>query len=347
MKPFQHLTWMRDERGQTLVLNVLVLFAMVGIAALVIEGGRSYKTRRDVQGIADAAAMAAVQELPQSTSSASYQAQQFATTKNSDATTLDDLTFANNSTEVSVRVKQTLQGGLLATLKQENVVVTATARAQVSQVGNMTGMLPMAFMKGSYTIGQNTEVKFDGSATGNRGPVRPDNNPPHCYLSSGASDFRNLIKGDENGGMDACGYAPGDLIQTETGNMSGPTRQGFDGRIGTNSQSFSDVFTYDAASGNYTVKDKTSPRLGWVPVIENTDGTATWPSGSKDTRVLAYVLLYIGKTDTAGNPAYTGGGRSVWVTPVAAVMPEDWDNGDLMDYDPTFDEAPKVFRMVE
>lgn len=320
---------------------------LIGFAALVIESGRAYKNRRDVQGAADAAAMAAIRELPGSTTLATYQANIYSETKPGATHNLKSIDFAENNTQINVEVEQNIPGGLLSVFSKSSITVSAKASARINHVGTMQGMLPMALMRDNFTLGGNTEVKFDGSATGNRGAVRPDNNPPTCYTTAGAADFRNLIEGEANGGFDACAYAPGDLIQTQTGNMSGPTKQGFDSRLGSNSQTFSDVFELDASTGKYIVKDPTSPRLGIVPVIENTNGTTAWPGGSKDTVVLSYVLVYIGKTDTAGNPAYTLGGKSVWVTPVSAILPSEWENGEIQDYDENSPGQPVIYRLVE
>jgi len=82
----------RQEDGQALVLCVLVLAALLGIASLAVDGGNALLQRRNQQGVADAAALAAVRELPVSTSTADSVARDYATTKNSaDASTVDQV----------------------------------------------------------------------------------------------------------------------------------------------------------------------------------------------------------------------------------------------------------------
>src|SRR3990172_5763048 len=54
----------RCETGQTLVLLVLCVTALVGMAALVVDLGYFLLERRQLQTAADAAALAAAQELP-------------------------------------------------------------------------------------------------------------------------------------------------------------------------------------------------------------------------------------------------------------------------------------------
>lgn len=53
----------RSERGQILVLMVLMMLALLGAAGLAIDGVRQYADRRSTQGAADSAAMAAALAL--------------------------------------------------------------------------------------------------------------------------------------------------------------------------------------------------------------------------------------------------------------------------------------------
>jgi hypothetical protein len=60
------MTRFRNERGQTLVMSVLFLWVLLGMGALVLDVGAWYRADRDAQTAADAAALAAAQELPDS-----------------------------------------------------------------------------------------------------------------------------------------------------------------------------------------------------------------------------------------------------------------------------------------
>jgi hypothetical protein len=59
-----HARLLGGERGQTLPLLALVLVIMLGSAAIVVDLGRAYVVQRGLQSSADAAALAAAQELP-------------------------------------------------------------------------------------------------------------------------------------------------------------------------------------------------------------------------------------------------------------------------------------------
>jgi Flp pilus assembly protein TadG len=54
----------RDERGAVLAFVALVMVVLIGFSALAIDVGRLYVTRAQLQAAADAAALAAVRELP-------------------------------------------------------------------------------------------------------------------------------------------------------------------------------------------------------------------------------------------------------------------------------------------
>ena len=56
----------RDERGQVIVFVVIAFVVLVGMIGIVIDIGYAYKTQRDLQAAADAAALAGAQELPDS-----------------------------------------------------------------------------------------------------------------------------------------------------------------------------------------------------------------------------------------------------------------------------------------
>ena len=117
------------------------------------------------------------------------------------------------------------------------------------------------------------------------------------------------------GGANACPITIGQTVKTQTGVSDGNiTNKGFDARIGSNTDSFSDVFGLDA-SGNYYVKNPNSPRFGIMPVAQ--DLTNSWPlAGDATITVQGYVLVYIGNTQkpplsTPPTPAAARSSRSI------------------------------------
>ena len=205
--------------------------------------------------------------------------------------------------------------------------------------GGIAGSLPFAFMSDGYDPGSNEGIKVETNlGPGNRGTISLPMEPS-CSMGSGANDLRDAIN------YGACPAPVGSTVETETGNTWGPIKQALDARIGDNTQSFDDVFLFDASLDRYVVRDVDSPRLGVVPVIENPDGTTTWPKGDKPVVIVGYLLVYIGRTDASPYPPYTAN-KTVWVTPVRAVLPDELDAM----FDDTFDpdnDSPVTFRLVD
>jgi len=77
------------ESGQMLVLFVLLLGVIVGFVALTIDVGAAYHKRQQMQIVADAAALAGAQELPDDTVAAELIAREYAQRNGLDPDTLD------------------------------------------------------------------------------------------------------------------------------------------------------------------------------------------------------------------------------------------------------------------
>jgi Flp pilus assembly protein TadG len=350
------------ERGQTLVFTVLVFVALLGIAGLVIDGGNTLLQKRNQQGVADAAAMAAINDLPGSASNADASARSYATAQNiADGSVVDQvvvtgaqsgscdgglgaLTLAPQS--VCVVLHTNTNGTFSKVLGIANWNVRARAVAQVSQVTAAGGWLPFGVRGGAYKDNPPTLLTIaPGDGSSNVGGMINTPAGPTCAFYGG-NQVGDVIKGAAYGGADACPIAIGQTVQTQTGVSNGNiTNKGFDARIGSNTQSFSDVFGKDA-SGNYYVKDATSPRLGLIPVAQDSSGD--WPlSGNATITIKGYVLVYIGNTaQPPSYPAYSGNGSAltVYFTPVDAKLPDSW-KAQIGDYDAN-NPSPLVYRLV-
>lgn len=329
----------RSEAGQTLVLMTLVMVVLLGFAALVVEGGNAFLQRRQMQGTADAAALAGVQQVTTSRVDAEAVARDYVTNQNGVAGgTVDQVVTTGSGTascngvamrpySVCVRAKRTqspLVGSVLG-----GTTVAAQAIATVSQVRALPGWLPFGVMDQSYVSG--TQVDFRPGSVASAGSVNAPAGP-NCKFYGG-SGIRDVIQSAAHGGEDACPIEIGQAIETQTGVTSGILNQGFDTRIGSNTDSFEDVFEFDAALGRYVIKKPNSPRLGIVPLA---GGSGSWPlTAGQEMIVSGYVFVYIGDRTKTSYPALTGSGNGlrIHLTPVDALLPSDWDTV-FGNYDP-------------
>lgn len=364
-----------DESGQTLALGVLFFAVLLGFMAVVIDGGMYLKQRRDMQGVADSASVAAAQELQQSQSAATLEARDYVELHNiDDGGTLQEILFNDaaagclpddyddgTSGLVCVRTNttgDTAFGGILG-IDSPNIGAVSVARLQM--MGPAMGMLPMAFMRDKFELGEQAEVVFEkaggkkGAGTGgsaNHGTIAPWTSSSECTTAARGEDLRDLIIGTYGeGGDQACASELGSVVDADPGHSTGQVRGGFENRIGGDAFSFEEVFELDTDTDTWTVLEPNSPRIGVVPVVENAhDGTNNWPNGraAGGIKILGYMLVYIGNRDASGYPASTDG-KSVYVTPIRAVMPNELMRGpngpSFIDYDDSL-PAPVVHRLV-
>jgi Flp pilus assembly protein TadG len=89
----------RDERGQVFVLSAVMLTAILGMTAFVLDVGSWFRAQRQMQATADASALAGAQALPDDTATASQWAVNYAN-DNGGGVAAADVTF-NGSNQIS------------------------------------------------------------------------------------------------------------------------------------------------------------------------------------------------------------------------------------------------------
>jgi secretion/DNA translocation related TadE-like protein len=97
-----------SESGQATVLTLVFLTVVLGMAALVLDIGSWYRAQRAAQSTADAAALAAAQELPDSTTNATNRALEYAG-KNGGGLSTTGISFSTklvSNDTVTVRVRR-------------------------------------------------------------------------------------------------------------------------------------------------------------------------------------------------------------------------------------------------
>lgn len=288
------------ERGQIAVIACFVLIVAMGMMAFVIDEGSIYETRRNLQTIADSAALAGAQELTENPDWAVQKAIEYAANNNF-YITAENIeiysTFVANDT-ITVTVNEPDTPLFFANFAGvDSVNVPAQATATVNGPGSMTGLMPWAIPVAPYggydgiIPGEVYGLKL-GSGTDDPLPVGQirGNFQVMAFDGSGASEYRDNI---ENGSSQEIFI--GSYYSTEPGNMSGPTRQGVNSRIGSDSHNFFDgqVIGTDA-NGNYYVKDETCPRVILVPIVE----TFEYSSGREDLQILKFSVFFLESYDS-------------------------------------------------
>jgi hypothetical protein len=136
------LTRMRNDSGQALVFVALILMVLVGMAALVVDGGAWYQADRRLQTAADAAALAGAQHLPTEQTQARTVALDYAQ-KNYAGIPAPAVDFPDVGT---INVSATAQApGIFARIFDiDEVTVRAEAQARVFGPSELKNVAPIA-----------------------------------------------------------------------------------------------------------------------------------------------------------------------------------------------------------
>jgi hypothetical protein len=183
---------LRSERGQTMVLTTLFVAALLGIAALVLDLGTWFRNQRDLQAVADAAALAGAQELPEDTTLASARATEY-TSKNGASS--PKITFSSTisgfgSNTIKVELERPAPGFFAKVFGVNSVQIRAkaTARSSYPSAARWVAPIvvnekhPMLLCKPQPCFNTYTKIELDdlhkpgsGTASGSFGLISLDN----------------------------------------------------------------------------------------------------------------------------------------------------------------------------
>src|SRR3954451_6776652 len=293
------------QAGQTLPLCVVFLVVLLGMCALAIDVGFWAQGKRASQNSADASALAGAAFLGVNWSAAQSNASsEFGKNMASGdtATYTQGTKYIPNDT-IQVTVNRQAQTFFARIFGKTSVSLVATAKATMVQNGG--GALPWAVMNNPYTPGTSYPIYTDNSGP-NNGAVRLpawDTATSACTTGTvnglgGASLYQAQIAG---GVVTTCAITVNQVIDTKTGNNTGPTSAGIDARCNP-MQAPSQIATF---SSGVTLLQPNSCQLVLLPVvINNQDGSNNWPGqGSGQVKVVSFSWWIL--------KDYTNGGKVV------------------------------------
>ena len=301
-----------SEKGQALVLFALGLVAFCGLVGLSIDVGRIVYTRTELQKVADAAALAGGQDLPDTAES--FDAATAFVSSNIDTPTQANITFEQTNSPndtIVVTTSRSVSYTFMKVLGFSGTSVSATAKVRAGAYIGGSGILPWGFIASNdptSTLLQNS--CFDGfdsqglptfhqnqlctvkqgagtNSGGDFGALALD--------QTGAETYRNNIKNGSNGT-----YKKGDLVPPETGDMVGPTSQGIKDRLnnpppeGCPGNDRSDVLIQNA-DGTVSIRPgcEESYRIGVIPVVDQIDDP-------QPSTILGFAFVFIHGTQGGG-----------------------------------------------
>jgi hypothetical protein len=318
------MQWWRREEGQSMVMVVVGIAALVGIVALVLDVGSWFRAQRKLQTAADAAALAGVQELP-NTASAGTQATSFADLNYSGAS--KTITYPSTSpcyTNGCIRVSlsQPAPGFFSRLYGLASVTVHAHARAMIGVPTIMKNVAPVAITISqvctpavpscfgtSKTLNFN-ESNLTSSAFGLVSLSCSGPSAGSCSSSgTGSSDLNNWIRNGFSGGLPANAW-----YAAVTGEKIGPVRSALEDMGDAQKPLLIPVF--DTASNSPAAFHI----VGWAAFVINPrpNGVPSWKNDVPGCRPACKVLTGHFVTYIAhGIPPGPGGGPDFGVRAIA------------------------------
>ncbi|MDP4120109.1 MAG: pilus assembly protein TadG-related protein [Bacillota bacterium] len=201
----------KNEDGQTMIIFVFVLVALIGFAALVVDLGMDHVTKGTMQKAADSAALAASQDLDISANTAINTAITYAQ-KNGLKSTVNGVTesgdtitvttpYNGDATKIEVTCKRKVNYSLAGVLGLSSANISAHAVAQ------RTGVTSPAF---NYTL---FSGQVDLEINGNKHIIDGD-----VYGKTGVNIYGNQseINGTAVSGNNICNVPPGTTVVKNT-----------------------------------------------------------------------------------------------------------------------------------
>ncbi len=237
----------RKEGGSVAILVVAAITAIMGLAALGTDVGRLYVERQRLMTVVDAAALSGAQKLPGDPAAAVAATQDYLQKNGIDPSTAN-ITVSDDGREVHVEMARMVPLTFARVLGVSESQVSTRAVARTDNLSGYYGAAPLGVPEADWQIGQQISLKLAPQD----GTVSPGNYQALALGRAGASSYENNLMYGYPAWLRA-----GDWVDTETGNMAGPTVRAVNYRIDQ------DPFaTWDTAT-------RQSPRLVVVPILES------------------------------------------------------------------------------
>lgn len=290
----------REEKGTALILMALGMSAIMGFAALVTDLGLMYLNKVQVSNAADAAALAGVQALPGDELKARNLAQEYAAKNGVESLSVS---IAEDKKSIVVQGEKTVGLMLARVLGRESSTSKARAEAVLEPLTGVKGVVPLGVSEQEFIFGETYVLKYAASDdpegeyhSGWLGLLALQGPGAKLYLEDLKYGFGEEIQ-------------IGDILDIQTGNISGKTFEGIQYRI--------DRCTHLPYCTAESFRED-CPRVMLVPVIR--------PDEHKKVVVIGFAAFLVDSVEGMGNENYITG-KFVRRTTSGSSSPTGPDNG--------------------
>jgi hypothetical protein len=264
---------MREQQGSTIVFVGLTLTLLLTAAGLVVDGGTMYAAKSHLQKTANAAALSGAQELTSDKSKVEAVVDDILNQHGEQSS--ETGTDIQMKSSVRVHLSKQIPLAFSGLFGKKSVTINVQAAAQILPMGSAMGAAPLGIDK-SIDLHENTpyrlRVDSGDSTNGYFGVLALGGTGASTYEDNLKYGYKNVIEVD-------------DKIDTQTGNITGATRDGVQLRLNKDPYPLWD-YTQPG-----TLPNRDSPRILLIPVYER------WPTDStgqlKQIRVTGFAYFYI------------------------------------------------------
>lgn len=207
------------EDGNAFVLIALSFSLMLLTLGLVIDGGHFYMTKSHLQKTANAAALSGAQEIPNTQADVDRVVGEILENHGETGSLLTST--IENEQQLRIVLEKKVPLFFSSLFGFEYMAIQANAKAQLNPLGEAVGAVPLGVDESvALQYGETYTLKVDAgdSASGNFGVLALDGPGAKSYGDSLTYGFDEVLK-------------VGDIVNTQTGNIAGPTRTGINYRI--------------------------------------------------------------------------------------------------------------------
>ena len=265
-----------EKKGAVAVMMALALTALLGVTALVVDVGMVYLHKLKVSNAVDAAALAGIQALPADPDLAYQLAASFAL-KNGVAPEDVNIQITTDQRGINVQARKTVDYFFARVLGFSSTNVGQSAGAKVENLSAVVGAVPFCIESQELIYNEAYILK---SGVGER-PGGAKHSGWFGALSlggQGARAYENNLKFGYQAELKV-----GDLLEIESGNMSGPTTRGIEYRLAQCQHTLT-------CTGESFVRS--CPRLLMVPVVQL--------CGKEIVKVQGFALFFLESVEGQG-----------------------------------------------
>ena len=272
----------KHENGSVIVFFALCMTVMLGVCALVIDYGILVHKRITLSNAVDAAALAGAQELIFNRDNAETVAKSYLEANGVNPLDAEVIVY-DSGTKIRVTAKNDVNHYFARIFGFDKGKAEATSAAMWAPViGVYEGIRPFAIEKQPLEFGLQYVLKEGGGggSNGNYGAL--------ALSGNGASTYVNNIINGYDGHLRV-----GDYVETEPGNMSGPTVQGVNTLISRCNHT--PECTYDNYNSN-------CPRIITVIMVDTLS-----VNGRSNVRIAGFARFFLEEVEGHGNECVVTG----------------------------------------